>query len=143
MRNSLQQLYSKLWVILDSSGFLPLTEFSAVDSLVHKDEMLGVMSFDGSQVVAQALTYNSGTFCIETDHRVCLHLYGKSGDFVDYDELTDACYNVFYDVAKDSGLLIVEMEMSKAVQSMPLKRLERRIEFTVRTSEGAEVEQDV
>ena len=83
---------------------------------------------------------SSGEFCIETDHRICLHLYGKSGDFVDYEDLTDACYNVFYDVLKDNGLLIVKMDISKAVQSMPLKRLERRIEFTVRTIEGAEVE---
>jgi hypothetical protein len=102
--------------------------------------MLGVMSFEGSKVVAEALTFDSSEFCIETDHRICLHLYGKSGDFVDYDELTQACYDVFYDVIKDGDLLVAKMEMSKAVQSMPLKRLERRIEFTVRTIEGAEVE---
>ena len=47
---------------------------------------------------------------------------------------------MFYDVLKDNDLLIVKMDISKAVQSMPLKRLERRIEFTVRTIEGAEVE---
>jgi hypothetical protein len=138
--DSLRLIYSKLWVILDERGFLPMTEFSAVDSLIHKDEMLGVMCFEGSQTVAEAITYSSGEFCIETDHRICLHLYGKSGDFVDYEDLTDACYNVFYDVLKDNDLLIVKMDISKAVQSMPLKRLERCIEFTVRTIEGAEVE---
>lgn len=140
MRDSLAQIYSKLWVILDDRGFVPMKEFSAVDSLVHKDEMLGVVSFEGSSAVAEAVVYESQNFCIETDHSICLHLYGKSGDFVDYDELTDACYGAFYDIVSDDGLLIVKMEMSKAVQSMPLKRLERCIRFTVRVSESAEVE---
>ena len=53
--DSLRLIYSKLWVILDERGFLPMTEFSAVDSLIHKDEMLGVMCFEGSQTVAEAI----------------------------------------------------------------------------------------
>ena len=140
MTSSLEQLYTKLCTLLTARGFTPMKEFSAVDSLVHANEMLGVISFEGSQAVGQALTYTAMSFCIETDHRICLHLYGKSGNFVDYETLSNACYQLFYDIVRDPGLLICKMEMSKAVQSMPLQRLERKIEFTLRVSETAEVQ---
>ncbi len=140
MISSLQQLYTKLCTLLTARGFTPMKEFSAVDSLIHANEMLGVISFEGSQTVAQALTYLQNSFCIETDHKLCLHLYGKSGSFVDYETLSSACYDLFYDIVKDPDLLICKMEMSKAVQSMPLQRLERKIEFTLRVSETSEVQ---
>ena len=140
MRNSLVDIENKVWAKLEAAGFEPMEEFNAVDSLLHPDDMLGVISFEGSSVAAEALVYESGNFCVETDHHICLRLYGKSGDFVDYSELSDACYAVFFDIVSDAGMLICKMEMSAAVQSMPLHRLERTIKFTVRCSEKAEVE---
>ena len=141
MRSSLVEVRSNVWGKLRAAGFEPMEEFNAVDSLLHPDDMLGVISFEGSSVVADALVYESGNFCVETDHHICLRLYGKSGDFVDYEELSDACYQVFFDIVSDEEMLICKMEMSAAVQSMPLRRLERTIKFTVRYSEKAEVEQ--
>ena len=140
MRNSLLDIENKVWAKLEAAGFEPMEEFNAVDSLLHPDDMLGVISFEGSSVAAEALGCESGNFCVETDHHICLRLYGKSGDFVDYSELSDACYAVFFDIVSDAGMLICKMEMSAAVQSMPLHRLERTIKFTVRCSEKAEVE---
>ena len=140
MRQSLIELESKVWTKLAHAGFEPMVEFSAVDSLLQPDDMLGVICFEGADVVAEALVYESGNFCVETDHNICLHLYGKSGDFVDYEQLRDACYEVFFDIVSDEDLLICKMEMSPAVQSMPLRRLERTIKFTVRCTEKAEVE---
>ena len=140
MRSSLVEVRSNVWGKLRAAGFEPMEEFNAVDSLLHPDDMLGVISFEGSSVVADALVYESGNFCVETDHHICLRLYGKSGDFVDYEELSDACYQVFFDIVSDEEMLICKMEMSAAVQSMPLRRLERTIRFTVRYSEKAEVE---
>lgn len=140
MRQSYIEIESRLWLCLEKHGFLPMEEFSAVDSLIHADEMLGVISYEGSDVVAEAMTYENGSYCMETDHRFCLHLYGKSGDFVDYEKHNEACCDLFYDIVSNDELLICKMEMSKAVQSMPLKRLERRLELTVRWSEKAEVE---
>lgn len=140
MRSSLVEVRSNVWGKLRAAGFEPMEEFNAVDSLLHPDDMLGVISFEGSSVVADALVYESGNFCVETDHHICLRLYGKSGDFVDYEELSDACYQVFFDIVSDEEMLICKMEMSAAVQSMPLRRLERTIKFTVRYSEKAEVE---
>ena len=141
MRSSLTQLFSKLWVMLDTAGFVPVREFTQIDSSQHKDDMFAVISFEGSGAVCQAHVYESDNYCIETDHRICLHLYGKSGDFTDYDALTEVCYELFYEILNDEELLICKMELSDAVQTMPLRRLERKLEFTVRCSEKAEVEQ--
>ena len=55
--------------------------------------------------------------------------------------LTEACYELFYAILNDEELLICKMELSKAMQTMPLRRLERKLEFTVRCSEKAEVEE--
>ncbi len=140
MRNSLTFLINKLWGMLEDKGFVVMDEFSAVDSLIHADEMLGVISLEGADVVAEAMMYESMNYCVESDNRICLHLYGKSGDFVDYEELSDACYELFYEIVGDTDLMICKMQMSKAVQTMPLRRLERKIEFTLRTLEHMEVE---
>ena len=141
MTSSLEQVFSKLWVLLDNEGFVPVKEFSETDSQKNKDKMYAVISFEGSTAVCQAEVYESDNYCIETDHRICLHLFGKSGDFSNYETLTDSCYELFYAILNDPDLLICKMELSKAVQTMPIRRLERKLEFTVRASENAEVEQ--
>ena len=141
MRSSLTQLFSTLWVMLETAGFVPVKEFTPTDSTQYNDKMLAVVSFEGSDAVGQAHIYESDNYCVETDHRICIHLYGKSCDFTDYDVLTETCYELFYAILNEQDLLICKMELSKAMQTMPLRRLERKLEFTVRCSEKAEVEE--
>ena len=135
MRQSLIELESKVWSKLAHAGFEPMVEFSAVDSLVHPDDMLGVIRLENCSVVGQALENENLTYCIETDYRLDIHLFGKSGDFVDYETFSTACTQLFYDIVRDGSLIICKMEMSGASQSMPLRRLERIMSVTVRALE--------
>ena len=48
MRSSLTQLFSTLWVMLETAGFVPVKEFTLTDSTQYNDKMLAVVSFEGS-----------------------------------------------------------------------------------------------
>ncbi len=135
MTLAIESIISTLNTKLTTSGFLPMREFSAVDSLVHPDDMLGVIRLENCSVAGQALENENLTFCIETDYRLDIHLFGKSGDFVDYETFSTACTQLFYDIVRDGSLIICKMEMSGASQSMPLRRLERIMSVTVRALE--------
>lgn len=140
MRYSFAYVINRVLSCVQDHGFVPMQEFWYVNSLEHEHEKIGVLSLEGSSVVAEAPSYEYQDYCFEVDHKICVHLYGASGAFEDYDDHMKACCDVFYDLLSDSELMISKMEMSKAVQSMPLQRLERKIEFTVRAIEKPEVE---
>ncbi|MBO5576020.1 MAG: hypothetical protein J5956_06950 [Ruminococcus sp.] len=135
MTQGLDNIIQQLELMLTASGFTPMTEFSAVDSLLHTDEMLGVICIENSAINAEALSNNSMNRYIECDHEIKLRLYGCSGDFVDYYPLANACYELFYAIAANENILVRKMDISKTVQSMPLKRLERIITLSARTYE--------
>ena len=139
MTQGIESIITLVTAKLENRGFTVMREFSAVDSLVHADKMLGVISIDECRTVAQAFDNTDMSLCTEVDYALCLRLFGKSGDFVDYEDLSDACTKLFYDIVSDGSMLICNMQMSKAVQSMPLKRLERDMTFTVRVMQKAEV----
>lgn len=140
MRSEIRNITASIEAILEQHGFVPVEEFSDVNYLDYSGIMFAFISFEGSTVVAEALPYRSDDFCLETDHKLCLHLYGRAEDFSDNSQHMEACYEVFYDIVANPYLPVCKIELSKAVQSMPLRRLERRIELTVRTLEKAEVE---
>lgn len=128
--------------LISQAGFYPMTEFSAVDSLTHIEDMLGVISIETSSVTACAYNISDMKLYTQTDTSIKLHLYGKSGDFVDYDIFSQACDDLFYTLVSSEDLLICKMNQSRTTQSMPLKRLERVIELTVRTTQPQEVPDD-
>lgn len=139
MTDSIEDILELISQKLTAHGFYAMREFSAVDSLIHADQMLGVMSVESSRVAAQALRNTDLSYCIETDHEITVRLFGKSGDFVDYEAFSEGCYALFYDIVSDSGLLVCTMQISRASQSMPLRRLERKLSLTVRVTERSVV----
>ena len=128
--------------LITDAGFFPMTEFSAVDSLTHPQDMLAVICVENTSVTACAYDISDMKLYAQTDTLIKLRLYGKSGDFVDYDTFSAACDELFYALSASRELLICKMTASKTVQSMPLKRLERDIELTLRTNVTQEVPDD-
>ena len=128
--------------LLTAAGFFPMTEFSAVDSLAHPDDMLAVICPEGTCVTGCAYDISNMQLYAQTDVQIKLRLYGKSGDFVDYDTFSAACEELFYALAASRDLLICKMKASKTIQSMPLKRLERDIDLVLRINVSKEVPDD-
>lgn len=143
MTQCIENIFTLITAKLENRGFTALREFSAVDSLVHGNEMLAFVSLEDCTAAAQTVDNTDLSVCVETDYKLCIRLFGKSGDFVDYETFSTACTRLFYDIVSDGSLLICKMQMSKAVQSMPLKRLERDITLTVRATDRPEVQLSV
>ena len=132
MNKSVTEILDKISDKLLQAGFTPFEEFSAVDSLIHSDECLGIYSVKDCSVVAEALSHDTLTFGIELDYSIEIRLMGKACDYVDYEDFSEKCDRFFFNLINDEETLMKGIKIGKAFQSLPLKRIERDISFCVR-----------
>lgn len=127
-----QDVISVLKNILETSGFIPFEEFTAVDSLVYKDDFIAFYSLENCKKTAEAISTDGKKFYTEIDCTFEIRLFGKSGNYCDYEEFSDKCNNFFVQSAENENLLIKQLTMGKIIQSMPLKRLTEDASLTVK-----------
>lgn len=73
MTQGIESIITLVTAKLENRGFTVMREFSAVDSLVHADKMLGVISIDEFRTVAQAFDNTDMSLCTEVDYALCRH----------------------------------------------------------------------
>ena len=117
---------------LTLAGFTALREFSAVDSLIHHDEMIAYYRMTDCAVTASTVRRVDGLRYIEADCGFELRLFGRSCKFSDYIQFFDSCTKVFSDIVTDTEMLVVSLELGDTVQSMQLNRLQRDMHLTMR-----------
>lgn len=117
---------------LTAAGFLPLGEYSAADSLLHKDEDIGFFGIREYRTEDEAMSHDGSKLFTEISCLVEIRLMGKAGGFSDYDEFIGLCDGFFFALAKEDGMIVNSAKLGGTVQSLPLRRLERTIELRVR-----------
>lgn len=117
---------------LEKCGFRAFREFSAVDSLIYKNSSIGFYSLKSCSFAGLAINHSSLKRVVETDCVFEIRLMGRSCEFADYEELSAKCDALYRSLTKDTVFLIRSMEMGKAYQSMPLKRLTRDLRLNIR-----------
>ena len=128
-----QTTLDKISQILKSSGFFPMEDFTAVDSLIHSDKSIGFYTLKSCEVAGESISHDGRKFYVETDCVFEIRLMGKSGEFTDFEDFDRLCGNFFEKAVADDDILIKSMKMENVYQSMPLKRLSRNVMMSVRT----------
>lgn len=117
---------------LTGVGFMAAEDFSAVDSLIHKEKYIGFFGESNCDVVGECIGLADEKYYCETELEIQVRLMGKSGDFTDAEEFDRMCKNLFAFLAADGRIVISSMVMGKMHQSMPLKRLQKDLKIKVR-----------
>lgn len=125
--------------ILTNSGFKAMEDFTAVDSLIYKNNDIGFYSLNGCDIVGECLSCDGLTYSVELECEFEIRLMSKSTNYADFKSFDDLCSDFYESLVCSEELLIKNMKMGKPYQSMPLKRLERDMTLKVRTSIGEEL----
>lgn len=130
----------KIAQLLEKAGFFPMEDFTAVDSLIHRDKPIGFYSLKSCNIAGEALSHDGRNFYVELDCDFEIRLMGKSCDFADYKQFDEMCAEFYKSAAEDGEMLIRNMKMDNVYQSMPLKRLARNMIMQVRVMVAEELE---
>lgn len=117
---------------LESAGFVPFEEFTAVDSLIYKNSDIGFYSVKGLRLAGTAVHHETLKIALEFDAEIEIKLMGKSCDFADYEDFSEKCQRLYRSFAGDRALLTSGLELGKVYQAMPLKRLARTLVLNMR-----------
>lgn len=127
---------------LESAGFVPFEEFTAVDSLIYKKSDIGFYSVKGLKLAGTAVHHETFKCAVEFDAEIEVKLMGKSCDFADYEEFAEKCQQLYRSFAGDRSLFTAGLEMGKVYQAMPLKRLARTLVLNMRICLEEEEDED-
>lgn len=125
-------MLTKLSKLASKAGFKPFNEFSAVDSLIYKNNDIAFYNLKSCNEAATAILHNSLKFVVEVDCEFEVRLMGKACEFVDFNEFEKRCETFFNSLISDKGILVINMKSSKPYQSMPLSRLARDVSICLR-----------
>ena len=117
--------------ILSAAGFVPMSEYTSSDSLLHRGEYLGFYGLKGYEAVDEAVSHDGVKVYTELVCDVQLRLMGKAGSYDDREELDEKCERVSKELEKSGVLLVRGAKLGSAVQSLPLRRLERQLALKV------------
>lgn len=117
--------------ILLAAGFVPMSEYTSADSLLHRGEYLGFYGLKGYEAVDEAVSHDGVKVYTELVCDVQLRLMGKAGSYDDREELDEKCESVSKELEKSGVLLVRGAKLGSAVQSLPLHRLERQLDLKV------------
>lgn len=128
----MDELFDVVTGLLEKCGFSAFGEFTAVDSLIHKDEYIGFYALKDCQLVGTAMGCTSKKLSAELDCCMSIRLMGKSCDHADVEEFTARCDDLYGKFIVDGGLLIRSMKLGKIYLSSPLNRLTRELTLNAR-----------
>ncbi|WP_295209276.1 hypothetical protein [Ruminococcus sp.] len=117
---------------LEAVGFTAMTEYSAADSLLHKDEFIGFCGVKECSVADEAMKFDGETLFVELEAKIELRLMGKACNFSDGAELAQKCDQLFIALEKDDSIAVNSAKLCETSQSLPLRRLEKKLELDVR-----------
>ena len=133
--NTLKNFIQNLSSALQSAGFKPLEEFSAVDSMIYSDLNLGFYSRKNSSDVGYGLSCDGKTLYHQLEYEFEIRLMGISSDFADFKTFDEKCGNFYSALSESENFLLKTLKMGNTYQSLPLKRLARNVNLTARLSE--------
>lgn len=132
MNNELKTNLSVLTDLISQAGFMPMNEFSAVDSLIYCDKNLGIITIESCDIESETLAHDFSYYGVELNYHIKLRLMGNSCDYVDYDAFSECCDDLIMLILCDKTLIADNIRVGKTFQSMPLKRLERQLSFDLK-----------
>ncbi|MBR1740208.1 MAG: hypothetical protein IJ737_07935 [Ruminococcus sp.] len=132
MSLGLKGISDKIAELISAAGFRPIEDFTAVDSLIYKDEAIGFYSLSGCRQKGKAFYHGNNRQYTEADCEYTVRLMGRACEFSDFGEFTGLCEELVEKLLTEGNLLVIGLEIGKAYQSMPLRRLARDLKLTVR-----------
>ena len=104
--NAVNNFIHNISQVLTSSGFKPLEEFSAVDSLIYSDLELGFYSRKNSTDIGYALSCDGNKLSRQTEYEFEIRLMGISSDFSDYKTFDEKCSAFFKALSENDNFLL-------------------------------------
>lgn len=117
---------------LAEAGFTAFEEFTAADSLMHRDEQIAFYSLKEFTSNASCLHHENGSIFTQVDCVFEIKLMGTSSDYSDYLSFDDSCRELYASFMRGGEFILRSAELGSVFQSAPLKRLARVLRTTLR-----------